>query len=480
MRRNVLFALAFTSCVLLAACGGGSMTQPPPASTVPMSISIGDTPPSGVAILFFEALITGASLQPSDKTKAAVSVLSSPVEVEFGHLQTDTAFLNLASIPPDTYNSITLTFGTATMTIVNHSGAAVGTCANNTVCELNPSFNPSTATVSSAPFPVTIAQDSVVGLRLDFNVDSSVQTDLSINPVVTIQHLTVRRHEDEDEEIEEIDEIDGQVTNVGNNQFTLMNERSGQSFTISVDSNTRFDDFGDSGCTAQPANFTCIKTGQFLSVTLSENGVGSMLAKRVEFEENENNAAIKGTITSVDSATQFHIVVFNEEPPVSGVTEGSSVVVSLQPGAIFRIGQEELGEDGGFSVAGFSFAVPADLLVGQDVQIRPGTVTSSGGVTTIATNVVRLRTSQISGQVGAIENMPTVTFTLTGLSPLFTGATPPVTTINVLTLSEVDFMDFLGTSSPTVGSKISVRGLLFNTSGTPTLVTRAIREDNND
>jgi len=57
-----------------------------------MSLTIRDTPPSGVAVLFFEASITGASLQPSDSTKPAVSVLSAPVEVEFGHLQTDTAF----------------------------------------------------------------------------------------------------------------------------------------------------------------------------------------------------------------------------------------------------------------------------------------------------------------------------------------------------------------------------------------------------
>src|SRR5262249_37355310 len=178
------------------------------------------------------------------------------------------------------------------------------------------------------------------------------------------------------------------------------------------------------------------------------------------------------------SPTQFHMVVFNEEPSVSGVTEGSPVVVSIQPGAVFGIGRAELGEDGGFSIGGFSFASGADLIVGQDVQIRPGTVTSSGGVTTIATNVVRLRPSQISGQVGMIENMPTVTFTLTGLSPLFTGATPAINTINVLTLTEMEFMDFSGMNSLTAGSKISVRGLLFNTSGTPTLVTRAIREDN--
>jgi len=474
MWRNLFCALALASCFLLVACGG-SMSPPPISNSVPMSLSIADTPPSGVAILFFETLITGASLQPSDTSKQAVSVLSTPVEVEFGHLQTDTAFLSLSNVPPDTYKSISLTFGNATLTIVNHSGAAIGSCANNSVCELTPNFNPSMATLSSAPFPITITQNSVVGIRLDFNVNSSVQNDLSINPTVTIKNLTQRPDDEDEQEMENFDEVDGQVTAVGNNQFTLMNEKSGQSFTINVDSNTVFEDFDRAGCTANPADFSCVKMGQVLDVDLSENGMGTMLAKRVEFEEDANHEAIKGTITSVDSATQFQMVVFNEEPAVGGISEGSSVVVTIQPNGMFQIGREELGENGGFSISGLNFASGADLLVGQDVQIRPGTVSSSGGVTTVMTDLVRLWPSQITGQVGSI-NASNGTFTLTGLSSLFTGATPPITTINVVMLSETDFMDFSGSGSLAVGTAVSVKGLLFNTPGTPTLVTRRIRE----
>jgi hypothetical protein len=69
---------------------------------------------------------------------------------------------------------------------------------------------------------------------------------------------------------------------------------------------------------------------------------------------------------------------------------------------------------------------------------------------------------------------------LTMLSPLFTGATPPVTTITVMTLSEMNFMDFSSGSgsmgSPAVGNTVSVKGLLFNTTGTPTLVTRTVQD----
>jgi len=447
---------------------------------VPMSLAIGDTPPSDVAVLFFEASITGASLQPSDASKPAVSVLSMPVEVEFGHLQSDTAFLSLTSVPPDSYKSISLTFANPDITIVNHSPASIGSCAVNSVCELSPTLSPVTATVSSAPFPITISQNSVVGIRLDFNVNSSVQPDLSINPTVTIKQVTQKQDSDEGQEIEKIDEVDGQVTATASNQFTLMNLRSGQSFTISVDGSTVFQDFSRAGCTASPADISCVKLGQILNVDLSENGMGMMLAKRVEFEEDPNREAIKGTITSVECAMQqFHMVVFNEEPTVSGISEGSPIVVTIQPKAVFQVGGEELSEDGGFSLSGASFSSCTDLMVGQDVQIRPGTVTPSGGVPSVTTDLVRLWPSQITGQVGTI-NTTTGTFTLTGLSSLFTGASPTITTINVVTLSKMRFEDFSGLSSLTPGNTVSVRGLLFNTPGTPTLVTRTMRGHTED
>jgi len=476
MRSHLCFALALTTSLLLLACSG-SMNRSPSsvANGVPLSLTIGDTPPNGVAVLFFEANVTAANLQPSDTSKPAVSVLSTPVEVEFGHLQTDTAFLSLANVTPDTYKSITLTFGNAMMTIVNHSGAAIGMCAKNAVCELTPNFDPPTATLSSAPFPITIAQKSVVGIRLDFNVDSSVQNDLSVSPTVTIKKLTQRSDSDDEQEMEQVDELDGQVTAVGSNQFTLTDKRSGQSFTVNVDSNTAFEDFDRSGCSSNPENISCLQSGQVLDVDLSMDGMGTMLAKTVEFEEKAQQVAIKGTITSVDSDTQFHMVVFNEEPTTSGIAEGSQIVVTIQPNATFQIGREDMGEDG-FSNSNLSFASGADLLVGQDVQVRPGTVSSSGTTSAVNTDLVRLWPSQITGQVGKI-NSDNGTFTLSGLSPLFTGATPPITTINVMTLSEMDFMDFSGLGSLATGNTVSIRGLLFNTTGTPTLVTRAMRRD---
>jgi uncharacterized protein DUF5666 len=474
MKRIISLVAALLSIGWLFACGG-SMSPMPVTNGVPMSLTIGDTPPSGVAVLFFEASITGASLQPSDSMMPAVSVLTAPVEVEFGHLQTDTAFLSLANVRPDTYKSMTLTFGNAEMTIVNHSGAAIGSCANNSVCQLTPSFSTSMVTLSGMPFPITIDMNSVVGVKLDLNVNSSVQPDLSINPSVAIAHFRQRQDSDEDQEMEQLDELDGQITALGTNQFTLVNRRSGQSFTVSVNSSTVFQDFDRAGCTANPQDFSCLKMDQIVEVKLSENGMGTMLATRVEFIENASQEAIKGTITSVDSSTQFHMVVFREEPSVNGISEGAPIVVTISPNATFQIGMEEMGEDGGFSMLSLGFGSSADLMVGQDVQIRPGTVTSANGVITVTTDLVRLWPSQITGQVASI-NSGNGTFALMPSSALFTGATPPVNTINVVMLLNMDFEDFPMQAPLAVGNTVSVKGLLFNTPTTPTLVSRTIRD----
>jgi hypothetical protein len=103
------------------------------------------------------------------------------------------------------------------------------------------------------------------------------------------------------------------------------------------------------------------------------------------------------------------------------------------------------------------------------------------GVTTVTTDLVRLWPSQITGNVMSVD-MSNGTFVLNGLSPLFTGATPAVTTITVDTLSGMIMMDGDSSSSglPAINSMVSVKGLLFNTSGMPTLVTRMMRQHHGD
>jgi hypothetical protein len=85
---------------------------------------------------------------------------------------------------------------------------------------------------------------------------------------------------------------------------------------------------------------------------------------------------------------------------------------------VFEVGREEMGEDDRFDISGLSFASGADLLVGQDVQMRPGT------------HLFQRRPDDGHHRLGALVTFPghrdganidsqTGIFRLTRLSPLF-------------------------------------------------------------
>ena len=51
MYRILSFIFVLASCAFLVGCGNSSMSVAPPGSVL-MSLTIGDAPPSGVAVLF--------------------------------------------------------------------------------------------------------------------------------------------------------------------------------------------------------------------------------------------------------------------------------------------------------------------------------------------------------------------------------------------------------------------------------------------
>src|SRR5258708_6836610 len=128
------FSKIFWVAALRGGWGGGSKPTQPPLAPRSLSLSIRDNPPAGVSVLSFEINVTGASLQPSDASKPAVPLVTSPIEVELTQLETENALLNAVNAPEDSYNSISLTFANPELTILNQSGQQIvmgtQTCLN--------------------------------------------------------------------------------------------------------------------------------------------------------------------------------------------------------------------------------------------------------------------------------------------------------------------------------------------------------------
>lgn len=446
----------------MAACGGG-VTSPPLANATAFGLSIRDNPPAGVTVLSFEIQVTGASLQPTNGS--AVSLLTGPVEIELEKLQTNSAFLSTRGVTPGTYDSLTLTFANPEMTILNQTGQPIvigaQVCASGQICELKPQLNASSAKLSSAPFPLTIGADAPVGLVLDFDVNSSLQNNLSITPTLTVAQTKVAA----DGELEEEQELKGQVASVGSGQFTLQDNTSGRSFTINVTSSTQFQDFSQIGCTTN--DFACVKTGQIVEVDLALMGTGVLQAKEVKLEENANEQELEGTVVSINAAgNQFQMVIMDEEPVVNNAPVGSVVTVNIQTGATFQV------ETDGLNIpSGLSFANVSDLLLGQDIDIRALSISSGVAGASANADRIRLRASQISGNVAAV-NPPN--FNMTNLNSLFTGA--GINQIQVQTSSATEFDSVAGVSGLVVNNAVSVEGLLFKTAGDPALIATEVRK----
>src|SRR5712664_385089 len=401
--------------VLVAGCGGN--TQPTqPLAPRSLSLSIRDNPPTGVSVLSFEINVTGATLQPSDASKPAVPLVTSPIEVELTQLETEKALLNAVNAPDGTYSSISATFANPQLTILNQSTQPITmgtqTCLTGQVCEFKPALNQSSVTISSTPFPVTISATTPIGLVFDFDLNSSIQNNLSVTPTVTLAAVPAQPSNGE---IEDIEGLKGRIQTVSSGGFSLQDNTSGQTFTINVDNNTQFQDFNQVGCAAN--NFSCVQVGQIVEVEhLLVMTNGTLLASEIQLDDAVNQEQLEGTIVAVNAASnQFQMVVENEEPAVQGVIVGNSVTISINAGAQYTIDSDDLS---GAIPSGVSFASASDLLVGQEVKVRALIVSSSTAGTTATTDRVKLHMSQFPGTVASSLNTPN--FAVNNLPALFT------------------------------------------------------------
>ena len=474
-----VFLVFFIS--LLVGCSGGmsSPNQPVTPNMVQASLTIHDSPPMGVTVVSFDINVTGAELQPStsNSSQQPVSMLSEAEDIELEHLQTQSALLASKSVPTGTYSSLMVSFANPHMTIQNQTSGALmlggQSCMPQQICEFNPKLNQSSVTLqgSGSPFPLTLTMNSPVVLKMDFNVDTSVQNDLSITPTVSVVEVPTSNSggQQDDEDVEVV----GTITAITQPTFMVQSGMSGPSFTFTTDSNTRFD-FGTS-CSTN--NFMCLMTGQIVEVEAKMQPDGSLLASEVKLFQPPKGISFAGTITKVISATSFQIVLFDEEAfggEMGSLSMGTSLTINLATPTTFSI------DTGGLMIPpGLTFAAPSDLLVGQKVRLHPtGAPTGMPPNVMITVDQVQLEPSEVTGTITATNSSSTPpTFTLGKLPSFFTNAGITSIQVDVLSTTHVETEEdqmMSGLSSLNTGDAVSVRGLLFNTMTTPTMVAEKV------
>lgn len=496
---------------LLAGCGsngtgtGGTCPCPTsgtcncPAVIAPVSISMTDDPPAGVSVLYFQVSLTDASLTPASSSASPVSLLpyNTPVQIDVTQLQALSAFLSTANAAPGSYTGLNLTFANPQLVIYNQSDSALGSsCAVGSVCQLTPTFDDNSASLSftTSPFPVTVSAFQPLGFVIDFHLNSVIQSDLSVNLAatngVTLSQLPATATPPQ------FGFTVGTVlgTTPSLSQFSLQTPW-GQSFIVDTTSSTTFNNFPASACTT--AGFGCLAQGQIVKVEISSIATNSSLtASEVDYVQAANTQTVQGTIIQVIPSTTdiagappmgFTMILHSNPTAASGFPLGGTAEVSLGVGATYSI------DAGSFIMpSGLSFTSGSNLMVGQNVTVtvEPGSLNNqgtngpwiwgpAGSISFIAT-AVELEPSQLTGSITATDSGAS-SFTVGVASPFFAPWPIPsaVSSFDVVTTSQTNFTGFTPDNFNGLATNdlVSVNGWLFlpaTSGGTPIVVAQSV------
>ena len=486
---GILLALSGRGGQSLLSSGSGSN---PAGTGVPVSLTVTDTPPAGVAVLFFQLNITAASLATSSGSVSLLNT-SNPIPVNVTQLQTDSAFLGSANVAAGTYNSLSVTFANPQLTIYNGSGAAIGSCANDAVCQLTPTATPSTLTFSTAPFPVTLAANSPLAFKLDIHLDTIIQQNLSVDLAatdgVTISQLPTPA---QGFPFTPIGHLLGTIQSLTSSGFTLQTG-DGRTFTIGVNSSTTYG-YPSSVCAMD--NFSCLAMGQIVKVELNLMTPGTLFASAVDYVQAPGQMVVEGDIVRLSTSggtTVLNLILQQGAPTTTPNLLPFGIFVTVMVPAT---GVTYAVDSGGFTLpSGLSFAASSDLTVGQEISVvvqgnavtsgGAGGPTTFGGPTSIVftTNSIMLEPSQITGSVAAI-NSSALSFTLSTFPFFFIppangapGGLPPLVPVNITvqTISATTYSNLTpdSISGLAVNDVVSVGGWVFSTPSGATAITQA-------
>jgi hypothetical protein len=452
--------------LFVSGCGNSYSSMQPPgpgAQAAAVTVTIRDTPPAGVTVLSLELTVNGAVLNPG-----SYQLVSSPVKIEVKQLETDAAFLSTVSIPPGTYQGITVNLTNPELTILNQSGAAIGGCANNSVCELKPAAA-GNITFSGAPFPITIQNGAPVGFQVDVNlaalVTNALGLDFNAAGAVSLTQLPLPGRPVD--HLDDLDDLIGVVQNLDATNKTFTLHTANGDFSIQSNSNTGFE---FESCAAN--NFTCVQNNLVVKVDIDVMPGGTMVAKKIEFEDDAADDELVGSVFKIDDATHFEMVVLGELRSVTNVSLGNPVMVTLS-NPMFEVKADGLSVPSALQGAFASATDTSQLVPGQVVEIRPSASVTAGPPIAVTTSRVRLRKTQLTATVTGAPAPPN--FTVGSLPGLFTSA--GITTIGVQTSSATDFEGVAGVSGLADQNVVSLRGLLFkNGTSAPQLIADKVRK----
>jgi Domain of unknown function (DUF5666)/Domain of unknown function (DUF4382) len=450
---------ALLGLLALSGCGGsGSSGSDPNPSNQASVFTVGTDAPLP-SVVSCQILVTGVTLNNGTTN---VPVLTNSQVVDFAELSGLHELLDLNSVPTGTYTS-------ATVTIANPVIAFIDTTQNPpAVNTVNGALSQSTVTVNFAT-PFVLNAGDLVGLRMEFDLYQSLQTDSNgqvtgaINPVFNMQLLNA------DDSNVSIDCFDAGVVGVTNDSTFVVQGPKGRQWTVMTNANTAFDD------PSEPiSSFT---TNTIVEVSGQLDPVShDIVASEVEVLSNDN-FYLGGLFTSIrppsGPATAADLYVRAELPDITGVQDGQIETLTLNGTEQYRIANINN------PITSLIFNNSA-LAAGQVVGIG-GALTTTNGVSTLSVHRVVLRRQ---GQEGTwvpgstvVQNGNAGSFQL---SDDWTAGVLLPSPLAVLTTNGTLFINLNGLSALTGTQALSIRVVGFilmdSLTNQPVMVARSVEQ----
>jgi hypothetical protein len=458
-KEAVLFIALIAMALTLAACGGGTSSNPTtpipsPAGSTTVLVGMGDSPADWITTFG----MTVNSITLTNSNGSSVSMLSAPSQMEMIRLMGTVQPVSIMKVPQGTYTSATISVGSIQMGYMdpgthqyvqkNMSGPFSGT--------LN--FSP-TLSVGSSP----------VSLSFDMNMGSSVSIsngNVTITP--TFAGMTNSLGTGQNPWQGYMQHMVGSVSSASGSQFTMNMMMGLQSVTFTTNGNTQF---------AGMSGMGMMSNGTIVSVDGIPQADGSLLAQHIDYMSNNGGMMGGGIVTGTtgEPPTQLNIVANN------GI--GGGMMMSAISGNIavnVSSSTPYSADSDGVDLSNLPFTPTFDsssVAKGQKVDVvSGGSMMGGGGMMGGGTSFGTINASQVlleqQGFHGTVSN-----YSANGSQAMFTLTLPTDSAFTTLTgISTVTVYQQNGTQMHNLttisnGNQVQVRGLLFYDSGTYKLVS---------
>ena len=477
--KSRLLLLVVAAVLGLASCSGSNnkCTTNCPTGDASVSITLFDTPPSGVTVLSFSLPIVGISLTPSTGSAVPIYSPTTIVPTELTRLQAESALITLGSqVPAGTYTSVNVTLAASSGVFINYSGFPIAvssslTCPNGGVCNLPTGA----AATINIPINLTLTSGQNAWIGIDVNLNNAITSPTTTSIGVdftqpkTFAAITSPRLGTPPGAFDTIGDFTGTVTALSPSSITVQNTITGQSLTAAVNASTELDAAPGtySNCTSAAA---CVTMGSVVSMDSALTISNALTATEIDTLGAVATDEVEGVIFPTSTAGVVGLII-SDKISASGnstlgaftTTFGTGISLSAGSNINYVIDTKNLTT----FVQPIGFAGSGDLLAGQQIRAHVGNVTTTtSGTTTViqanATNVL-LRWSRIRASINsvALNN-----FTITGLPQYITSINSSLLTpAAVFTYQGGTLFDGVtGTGDPNfvVGSPVAVRALFLN------------------